>query len=141
MGTEVYMCVDYREVLSKRTREQRPSVVAFKSVGVRVTLVAGLDIEVEYNQVGRRVRPGRGILHQKAVMIGPWLILGSTNWTTAARCNHELSTLLYLDDITRGIYVDKFHALMEQGEPLTDEIIRLAEERIEAKRQQEENDT
>ena len=74
-------------------------------------------------------------------MIGPWLILGSTNWTTAARCNHELSTLLYLDDITRGIYVDKFHALMEHGEPLTDEIIRLAEERAEAKRQQEENDT
>ena len=74
-------------------------------------------------------------------MIGPWVILGSTNWTTAARCNHELSTLLYLNDVTRGIYVDRFHVLMEQGEPLTDEIIRLAEEKLEAKRQQEESDT
>ena len=74
-------------------------------------------------------------------MIGPWLILGSTNWTTAARCNHELSTLLYLDDITRGIYTDRFHALTEQGEPLTDEIIRQAEERAEAKRLQEESDS
>ena len=74
-------------------------------------------------------------------MIGPWVILGSTNWTTAARCNHELSTLLYLDDVTRGIYVDQFHALMEQGELLTDEIIRVSEERIEAKRQQEESDS
>ena len=135
------MCVDYREVLGKRTREMKTCIIALKSAGVRVHVVAGQDIQVEYGLIGRQVRPGKGILHQKAVMVGPWVIMGSANLTTASRCNHELGTLLYLDEVTRGIYVDQFHALMEQGELLTDEIIRVSEEKIEAKRQQEESDS
>ena len=141
LGKEIYMCVDYREVLGKHTREMKTCIIALKSAGVRVHVVAGQDIQVEYGLIGRQVRPGKGILHQKAVMVGPWVIMGSANLTTASRCNHELGTLLYLDDVTRGIYVDQFHALMEQGELLTDEIIRVSEEKIEAKRQQEESDS
>ena len=134
------MCVDHRETIGKRTREQTTKVVALQSAGVRVYVVAGTDIQKEYAQVNRKVRPGKGILHEKAVLVGPWLIVGSTNWTTSARTNHELSTLLWLDEATREIYHERFNLLMEAGEPLTDEIISLSEERLEKKRQQKLED-
>ena len=90
-------------------------------------LVEGLDIQLEYAAVGRKVRPGFGILHQKTVMVGRYLIVGSTNFTTSSRNNHEMSTLLWLHAEGESVYLQKYDDLKRSGELLSEASIEEAE--------------
>ena len=126
-GNDVTVCGDYRTCLGASTRDQLNRVIALRSAGVNVYLVAGLDIQPEYALIGKSVRPGIGILHQKTALIGSWLVVGSTNFTTSSRNNRELSVLLWLDDTTVKKYHELYKELAASGELLTDQLIATAE--------------
>jgi hypothetical protein len=126
-GNDITVCGDYRTCLGASTRDQLNRVIALKAAGVAVYLVAGLDIQPEYALVGKSVRPGIGILHQKTALIGNWLVCGSTNFTTSSRTNRELSVLLWLDDATVRQYHELYKELAATGELLTNELIAKAE--------------
>ena len=67
-------------------------------------------------------------------------MVGSTNFTTSSRNNHELSTLLWLDKSSVQVYHKLFDDLVAAGEPLTDQIIAIAEAEQEKKRLQKQRD-
>ena len=129
------MCVDHRTTVGLQTRDQLNRVVQLNQSGAKIWLCKGRDIRDEYKKVGRDVPPGTGILHEKAMLIGPFLICGSTNWTTSSRSNHELSVLVWLDEDARDEYRNRFHNLVSMGTPLTDKIIADADATREEKRQ------
>ena len=39
-----------------------------------------------------------GIQHSKTLLVDGWFLLGSTNWISSTRNNHEISSLLELSD-------------------------------------------
>ena len=130
----VTMCCDHRTTLGQQTREQLNRIIALRAVGVQIYLVAGLDIRLEYAAVSRSVRPGFGILHQKTVMVGRHFIVGSTNFTTSSRNNHEISALLWLHPEGATVYQQKYDELKSSGEILSDASIEEAEIRREHQR-------
>ena len=38
-----------------------------------------------------------GKMHSKFLLVGPYLIVGSTNWTSSSKGNHETSVLIFLN--------------------------------------------
>ena len=76
----------------------------------------GTEIQEEYAAIGRSVRPGRGILHMKVLAVGPYAIIGSTNWTTSSKCNHEMSSVLKLTEDGSMELDRRIAALKEQSE-------------------------
>ena len=76
----------------------------------------------------------------KTALVGDWLVLGSTNFTTSSRSNHELSVLLWLDADSKRHYNKLYGELMAAGEPLTDDIIAIAEADAERKREEKEEE-
>ena len=95
-GASVKMFADERTSTSQLTRNQLRRLIELREAGVTVWLGTGTDIQPEYAAAGRKVRPGKGILHAKCLRADNWLICGSTNWTTCSRCNTELSVLIQL---------------------------------------------
>ena len=79
-------------------------IKAMKASGVQILLVNGKDIQEAYANAGRSVRPGRGIMHSKTILVADradfsnenYVIIGSTNWTISSLCNFETSMLLQL---------------------------------------------
>ena len=75
-----------------------------KASGVQILLVNGTDIQEVYKAEGRDVRPGRGIMHSKTILVAGrkdcanenYAVIGSTNWTISSLCNFETSMLLQL---------------------------------------------
>ena len=76
----------------------------------------------------------------KTALAGDWLVLGSTNFTTSSRSNHELSVLLWLDADSKRHYHKLYEELMSMGEPLTNDIIANAEADAERKREEKEEE-
>ena len=76
----------------------------------------------------------------KTALVGDWLVLGSTNFTTSSRSNHELSVLLWLDADSKRHYNKLYEELMSMGEPLTNDIIANAEADAERKRREKEEE-
>ena len=76
----------------------------------------------------------------KTALVGDWLVLGSTNFTTSSRSNHELSVLLWLDADSKRHYCKLYEELMSMGEPLTNDIIANAEADAERKREEKEEE-
>ena len=94
-GIAVEVFADRRSSLGTATRDQYIRIKSLHDAGITVQLATGVDIQEEYNRIGRRVRPGTGILHAKCLLMDEkYLIAGSANWTTSSRNNTELSLLL-----------------------------------------------
>ena len=81
-GSDVYVCGNYISCIGAQCRDQLSRSVVLQRAGIKFYLVAGTDIQQEYKEIGKKVRPGKGILHMKTALVGDWLVLGSTNFTT-----------------------------------------------------------
>ena len=103
-GVRCVVVADRRQGLGRSTKDMLAGLKAMKASGVDVTLVNGKDIQEVYSAAGRSVRPGRGIMHSKTVLVSDrsdfvnecYGIIGSTNWTISSLCNCETSVLLQL---------------------------------------------
>ena len=81
----VQVFVDERETLRGKTKRQAECLWNLVNMGVSVGLV----------------KKTKGQQHSKSLLIGSALLLGSTNWTSNSRNNHEMSLAVELDD--RGV--------------------------------------
>ena len=80
-----------------------------------------------YEADGRNSIGGRGLLHAKALIIDDFLLMGSTNWTTSSKGNHEMSVLLELNREGHA-QVDKWSEIVDgSAEVLSNEVVRKAE--------------
>ena len=93
-GVRVEVGIDMRR--TKENVHQCETVATLEARGVDVYGLSGKDIQGEYAEVGRNVFPATGICHVKRLRLGPYCLLGSTNWTTSSRCNIEQSFLVKL---------------------------------------------
>ena len=94
-------------------------------------MVQGYLLKEAYEADGRRSIGGRGLLHAKGLLIDDFLLLGSTNWTTSSKANHEISTLLELNREGHAQFDRWLETVEESAEILSDEVIRKAEASME----------
>ena len=134
-GVRCFVIADRRQGLGKNTKDMLTGLKAMKASGVEVTLVSGADIQQVYGLAGRHVRPGRGIMHSKTMLVSDriefdnenYCIVGSTNWTISSLCNFETSVLLQLTKSAAKRYHDNM--MSWPSVRLTPEVEFEAEER------------
>ena len=84
----VKILADERETLKGTTKRQALCLWSLVKLGVKVELV----------------RKSKGQQHSKTLLIGSTLMLGSANWTSNSRNNHEMVLAVELDDRGRSRY-------------------------------------
>ena len=130
-GHSPIVYVDHRNTLGNTARDQLVRLLELRSNGIPVRVVKGHLMKEAYEADGRSSIGGRGLLHAKALIIDDFLMLGSTNWTTSSKANHEMSVLLELNREGHA-QVDKWLETVDgSAEGLSDEVIRKAEASME----------
>ena len=81
-GVEVQVLVDHGRNLKGTTAAQMERLDRLRAKGVEVFLSRGVT--------------SGGIQHSKTLFVDGFYIVGSTNWTSSSRSNHESSVLLEL---------------------------------------------
>ena len=84
----VKILADERETLKGTTKRQALCLWSLVKLGVKVELV----------------RKSKGQQHSKSLLVGSTLLLGSANWTSNSRNNHEMVLAVELDDRGRSRY-------------------------------------
>ena len=84
----VRILADERETLKGTTKRQALCLWSLVKLGVKVELV----------------RKAKGQQHSKSLLIGSTLLLGSANWTSNSRNNHEMVLAVELNDRGRARY-------------------------------------
>ena len=118
-GRKVTVYADRNHLISGTTKCEVDRMEYLRDGGVSVRLVTGRSGQV----------PGcsgnfAGIQHSKTLLVDQHAIVGSTNWTNAARKNHETSVLLSLAEEGLCEY-DKWHQLLEKmSHGLTDDDLK-----------------
>ena len=107
------------------TKEQLPRLKELEAHGVPVTVVKGGSYAAEYAAVGRHPAGGAGLQHSKAVASEKAAIVGSCNWTTASRANHELGIKIVLDDMRKAELADTMRKIIAGGQPLKEAEVLL----------------
>ena len=62
-------------------------------------------------------------------MVGDWMLIGSTNWTTSSACNYELNLLVKLSREAHGEFVLICEKLKLVSVLLTDELLADSDRR------------
>ena len=100
--------------LQGRTRDQYVSARELAACGVLVRVASGKPLKPEYDAFGRSVPAYlKGIQLAKAVIAGREAVIGSANWSTSSRSNHELGVHLELSashvDIVEEMFLSSWH--------------------------------
>ena len=118
-GRNVTVYADRNHLVGGTTKSEVDRMEFLRDSGVTVRLVTGRSGQV----------PGcngnfAGIQHSKTLLVDEHAIVGSTNWTNAARKNHETSVLLSLAE--EGLHEwTKWHQTLEKMSHLiTDDDIK-----------------
>ena len=86
---------------------------------IEVRGAVGRVIDTAYAAVGRTLhdfaKGKEGRHHAKGMMVGPHLLLGSANWSTAMTSNHELDAFQYLNPSGARVAERCFSTAWEQG--------------------------
>ena len=124
-GRRVDIVVGVDEARTKSNYFQCFSVLTLVEAGIECYALKGKCITEEYLAAGRgEVYPGIGMCHVKRLRMGPYLILGSCNWTTSSRCNIEQGTLLKLDAVEERNEYDREKVWFSNGKYLTSDIVQ-----------------
>ena len=134
------MLVDARQTL-QGPKEQFAVVQELISQGLNVEVISGRALGPEYKEAGRGGNFGGlvGIQRTKLVYVRTspeetenaeyWVCLGSANWTTSSRCNHEISVGLTLTEENEELIglLSHVRTLWESALSVTDEDVRTAQ--------------
>ena len=134
------MLVDARQTL-QGPKEQFAVVQELISQGLNVEVISGRALGPEYKEAGRGGNFGGlvGIQRTKLVYVRTspeetenaeyWVCLGSANWTTSSRCNHEVSVGLTLTEENEELIglLSHVRTLWESASSVTDEDVRAAQ--------------
>ena len=122
-GVTVVFAVDFKRTQSNAAQAQ--AVLTLVCMGVKVIGLSGQDIRKEYEEDGRgRVFPAEGICHVKRIRLGPYCLLGSTNWTTSSRCNIEQSFLVKFSREEERKQYELEKLWFEHGREITEPMLR-----------------
>ena len=118
-GRKVTVYADRQHLVSGSTKNMVDRMEFLREGGVNVRLVTGRSGQV----------PGcsgnfAGIQHSKTLLVDQHAIVGSTNWTNAARKNHETSVLLSLGEEGLFEYDKRLEVLENLSHGLTDADIK-----------------
>ena len=116
-GREVLVVLDSEMSLNGRTQEAFAVIAGMHASGVKVILASGGSPKDHYAAVGRNVGGFQGSVHAKALLVGRQAIVGSTNWTTASRANHEVSVHMVLESEGAEFLASHISAVAEAGAP------------------------
>ena len=102
-GCSLKVCIDKAQ--SKRNTEQKKVLQQAASSGLSVLLTNGVPLGPHYLAAGRGRMSFTGALHAKTLVAElpdfegrkVVAIVGSVNWTTASRGNHEIALLIEVD--------------------------------------------
>ena len=118
-GRKIIVYADRNHLIHGTTKFMVDRMKHLHDSGVTVRLVTGRSGQV----------PGcsgnfAGIQHSKTLLVGTHAIIGSTNWTNAARKNHEISVLVSLEE--EGLHAfDQWHdTLSKMSHGLTDDDLK-----------------
>ena len=65
-----------------------------------------------------------GIQHSKTVLADEPVLIGSCNWTTSSRQNHEIGVLLSLNEVGLAAYDGRLRFIKERAVPFSEEFER-----------------
>ena len=134
-GVATTVATDDRAALTGSTAHQLQRLEHLREGGVAVLLTKGADLRHAYGEVGRAVGPGTGIQHSKTLLIdGQMAIVGSVNWTTSSRANHEMAVLTQLTTAGADSWKIFINRLKILGRPLDHDIAEQATARRELRR-------
>ena len=98
-GCRVRVGADYNMTMYGRTRDQVQSLRRLTAAGVEVLLIQGVPLGPVYRAAGRECFGNlKGIQHSKGLLVGKRAFIGSSNWTTSTRANHEITMMTSLHD-------------------------------------------
>ena len=111
---KVRLFIDRGHSLSGTTGQQMACLKEMSDAGVEVYLTSGPE--------------GGGIQHSKTLLVDRMFLVGSTNWTSNSRSNHEVNTLLELEP--RGVQAIhcKYELIRRCSKLLTMKEVGIAEE-------------
>ena len=127
-NVEVRIGVDRKSTLQGTTRDQLQRLKEIAAHGAEVRVCSGRSYSDEYRAVGRAPVGGVGLQHSKVVLTEQTAMIGSCNWTTASRANHEVGLLVVLNAEEHERLKARLCKLISEGEPLASAEI-LAEQR------------
>ena len=104
-GIRVQVFVDKGHSLRGTTASQMDRLDDLRNNGIEVYLTTGIA--------------GGGIQHSKTLLVDNFIIVGSTNWTSSSRSNHELSVLLELDETGKTAALLKGEYILQSSTLLT----------------------
>ena len=137
-GSNVSVTVDYKSSLGHQTREQTTRLKALRSSSIEMKLASSNLIQEEFSRVGRKAGPGRGICHIKMLVVGHWMLLGSTNWTTSAKCNQEIGERMKMNSVGLARIAERRIQLDGHSMPLTVTLLEEAEVKRSISREEAE---
>ena len=107
---------DHRQATGRGTRDMRQTLEQLISNGVEVRGQSGHEIRAEYLAAGRSVPAARGAMHAKSLLVDQYLIIGSTNWTTASRSNADMSVKLRAKGKDARYWLHAFYAVVRMSQ-------------------------
>ena len=118
-GRKIIVYADRNHLIHGTTKFMVDRMKHLLDSGVSVRLVTGRS-----GQVTGCSGNFAGIQHSKTLLVDTHAIVGSTNWTNAARKNHEISVLVSLEE--EGLHTfDQWHdTLFKMSHGLTDDDLR-----------------
>ena len=124
-GADVRAVLDRQATVAGRTRGQLSCGLQLAAAGVQVRVVSGALIVDEYAAVGRRVASHlKGIQHSKTVAVKTTAavraLIGSVNWTTSSRANHEAAAVVEVNGAAKDAVFDLLQAPWIEGVPLAE---------------------
>ena len=100
--------------------------------GIPCHVCKGVDLNSGYREAGRDICKGvSGKMHSKFLLAGPYLVIGSTNWTSSSKGNQETSVLVFLNGEGYAMMHARCQRLIKasettlQGKEGIDELVRI----------------
>ena len=114
-GVDVEVALDTSHTLTGSITWMVERLSEIKSGGVKVMLSRG-------------VSGNSGIQHSKTVLSDEFLIVGSCNWTSASRENHEEDMLVALNEAGIVAHDERLRYIKEHSQAFTEELEKAGRE-------------
>ena len=115
-GLDVLSVFDTSHSLRGTTKFMVDCLASLRTSGVKVLLSNGIRGE------------SGGIQHSKTLLCDEYAVIGSCNWTTSSRSNHEIDVLLALNEVGLAAYDERLGFIKETAVPFTDDMERAGRE-------------
>ena len=134
-GRDLELYFDHLAAFDGKCAGELDQLTLLVTNGIRCLLVRGYSKKEHYIAADRKAVGGTGIHHAKWLLVGPFLIIGSGNWTTSSKGNAETMMLVQLTEAGLEDWYRRIAAVLSaSGKVLTSERITEAQNKLEQRR-------